>query len=267
MKYRRAKVSDLFVDTRYQRPLDERRVAKMKNHYDERLLGALEGSLRSNGKIAVFDGQHRLIMAEILGLKDLPVLVHENLTPEEEACLFEKLNEERKATRPIDRHKSRVFRGEPNAVELDNAIRSMGYELGYGGGSGNPRIITAYTHLAKAQKLGGASLVEQILAFHDAWAPDVRPSAGILAGLLWLFTAKTNEELDIDRLLKKVMGHDPRHVTRRGQAQQRVMGSGGDHSMGSYVGAELLRIYNERARRRLVLVEDTIQQIDQAEAA
>src|SRR3954452_18659822 len=101
-KYRRIATDEIVVDERYQRPVEDYRVQKIAEHFDETLFGVLEVS-RRNGTCAVFDGQHRLEAARRIGLGVVPCLVHEGLSPEDEAQLFVRLQRERKNINPNDR--------------------------------------------------------------------------------------------------------------------------------------------------------------------
>jgi hypothetical protein len=52
------RVDRLCAGPSYQRDLDPKRVNKMVNEFDHRLLGVLEVSVRADGRFAILDGQH-----------------------------------------------------------------------------------------------------------------------------------------------------------------------------------------------------------------
>ena len=69
----------LYVDRRFQRPLNERRAAKIAAEFDPSLLGVLHVNARRKGGAAaysVLDGQHRLLElgGDLVERHDLPVL-------------------------------------------------------------------------------------------------------------------------------------------------------------------------------------------------
>src|SRR5688572_29248244 len=92
---REIEVGKLKVRSIYQRPLDERRVKKMTDAFDENLIGALEVSF-ADGQFWVVDGQHRLALLRAKGIKTVNAVIHYGLSLEEEANLFGRLNSQRR---------------------------------------------------------------------------------------------------------------------------------------------------------------------------
>lgn len=73
-------IDKIVVDGRYQRPVEEKRVARIVDNFDPRQIGALELSKRKNGTYGIIDGQHRLLALKAVGRKKVQALVHEDLT-------------------------------------------------------------------------------------------------------------------------------------------------------------------------------------------
>ena len=84
-----ASVGELFVDHRYQRPLDEARAKKMAAQWDRRMVGILDVSDRGSSaspRYAVVDGQHRFAGAALLDTPPIMVVnVHTGLSVAQEA--------------------------------------------------------------------------------------------------------------------------------------------------------------------------------------
>lgn len=125
----------LIVDGRYQRDVKEPFVERVAKEWDPALVNVLEVSKRSEVEYAVFDGQQRLNAAIRRGdIEELPCLIHTGLTPEEEASLFTRLQDNRVPMQPLDRFKARQFGRDPTAVDIVEIATKNGYQIGNGKG-------------------------------------------------------------------------------------------------------------------------------------
>lgn len=178
-RFKKVPVKDLFVDDRYQRPVDETRVKKIADGFNDRLFGTLEVAVR-NGKSAVFDGQHRLAAAKLVGREVVPCIVHTDLDPVEEAQLFVELQRRRKGIQPVDRFKARVFSGDVDAVAIDALVQHFGFRVYQGSSStnGERRQIAAVGSLERVYALG--VLAETLELIRDVWGGDPKSTEGWL---------------------------------------------------------------------------------------
>lgn len=122
----------LFIDARYQRPLDENRVLRMATNYDEHMFAPLEVSARPDGVFAVFDGQHRKSLVDLLEHTTVPCRVHRGLTLEQEAALFVSLQQSRKNVSAVSRHTASLVAGNEQAKDIDRIVRKNGYTISDG---------------------------------------------------------------------------------------------------------------------------------------
>lgn len=241
-RYKRVPLNTLKVDERYQRPLDEKRVAKIARDFDERLFGTLEISQR-NGKSAVFDGQHRLAAAQQLGMKDVPCLVHSNLEPEEEARLFVALQQNRRGIKPVDKFVARVFAGDEQAVEVDSIIREVGYEVRPSNG-GRTGAIQAITTVEWVYRRYGAKHLTTTLEFiRDLWAGDDHSTDGSLVSGVAQFLDGYGNRVG-DAQLERLGEVSPTLILRRALGQ---LQGGGIHAR-HQVDAELRKVSGVRGR-------------------
>lgn len=168
----RVNMDSLVVDGRYQRPPDERRIAKIIDGYDAKLLGTLEVSKRSNGTYAIIDGQHRFEALKAVGRKQVPALVHEGLTVQQEADLFARTNMGRKPLTPVQRFKAQVFAGDQTAVDIAKIVTKYGFKItddNFAVASGQG-VIRSITTLEQIYKRGGTPLLDKTLAaISDLW--------------------------------------------------------------------------------------------------
>src|SRR5437667_6710391 len=77
----------LFIDDRFQRPLDEKRVTRYLNSYDQKMVEPLTVNRRQYDRFSVIDGQHRLALLRMLSKTEWPCVVH-SISAREEAKLF-----------------------------------------------------------------------------------------------------------------------------------------------------------------------------------
>jgi hypothetical protein len=131
-KYQRVPLVNLVIDPGYQREIIPNHLKKIRGEFEEAQLGVLEVSKRAEDEFAVFDGQHRLKVLEELAWDTAPCIVHTGLTPQEEADLFRKLQDNRKALTPIDKFKSRLFAEDPIAEGMAKIAEGQGYKIGVG---------------------------------------------------------------------------------------------------------------------------------------
>lgn len=164
-RFKKVPTDELTIDKGYQRPLDERRVAKMVADFRPEMLGVLEVS-RHNGKCAVFDGQHRLAAAQELGIETLPCLVHEGMSREQEADLFFRLQRDRKTVHPIDAFRARLAAGDATVAEIYRLVHSAKFVIGY---KASERVIAAVRTL---EKLHQRRVLTETLELLGCWDGD-----------------------------------------------------------------------------------------------
>lgn len=221
-KVRRLLLDELRIDPRYQRPLRESRVKMITSGFDSRQLGILEVSARSDGWYAVFDGQHRLVALRKRGAKDALCLVHEGLSPEEEAYLFAHLQLDRRPLTPFERFKAQLFAGETAAIEIDQIVRDYDCRLVAGGSS--PRAISAIVAVERIYARGGGALLREVLGFViEIWDGD----DGFLKGEFLLgasiFLSAFGPKVG-DGQRAKLARHSPWALMRRSISELRFIG-------------------------------------------
>lgn len=236
-RYKRVPLKDLVVDERYQRPLDEKRVQKMADKFDDRLLGVLEISQR-NAKAAVFDGQHRLAALKELARPDAPCLIHQGLSPQEEADLFIAHQSQRKSVKPLDRFKARVFAEDPVALDVLGIVEASGYGIG-------SKKIQAVGALERTYlRYGGHGLARALTMIAVVWGRDDKATDGAMIAGVARFVDRYEDRVHTEQLdrLREVA---PVDVLRR--ATGKFQG-GGEHWLSAAVESELLKVTGVRGR-------------------
>lgn len=153
--------NELDVDPDVQRMLNDNRVRKLTDNFDESALGIFTVSARrtldpetatSSYHNVVLDGQTRLAaLRRFAGTDDtaLPVIcqVYYGLTRQQEAEIFLSHND-RAAVRSIDKFRLAIVAKEPWALDLDRMVREHGFEIGRGA-----RPSHRFTAVASARRV------------------------------------------------------------------------------------------------------------------
>ena len=113
-------VEDLYIDESYQRPVQSH-VNTIAREWDDMKCDPLKINYRQDGRLYVWDGQHRLVALRIMGVDYVLCVITVGLTQEQEAALFGCQGNGIKKPDPYDIFKANVCAGE----EIDTAIKEM----------------------------------------------------------------------------------------------------------------------------------------------
>jgi hypothetical protein len=172
--YRQVPLELVVVDERYQRDIIPTHVENIRKDFDEAKLDVLHMSKRSETEYACLDGQHRLIVLnEREDQKTAPSLVHENLTPQQEAELFRELQEGRRQLMPLDKFKARLFHDDPVAVGIYALANEHRLEIGTG-----PKSIQSIVAFERVFRRG--NLPETLTMLTGIWRNDPKWLEGAL---------------------------------------------------------------------------------------
>lgn len=203
--FRRIPIEQCIVDPRYQRDLNPRHPA-LNDDFDAALLGVLEGSERESGEVAIFDGQHRLERLRREEMRTAPVMVHQGLTPEQEADLFRRLQEGRKALHPVETFRARLFAEDPVAVSMDGIARARGFRIGAGPGS--------LQAIVAVERIFNRGNLEETLDFIKLWEGSSRALEGSMMDGLSRFL-DLYPEADRDRAKEVLAETSPAVIWRK----------------------------------------------------
>lgn len=248
--------SRLKVDSAYQRPLNEQRVKRMAAGWNDDLAGVITVSAR-NGSWYVADGQHRLAAAREASVPELMAVVHEGLTPADEARLYIDINLGTVRPRAVDLFRARLELGQPDAVSTLEVAQELGMQLVYTtrpSGNRPPGAIGAVATVYTICADGGRDLLhDTLLTVQEAWpedpaATDSVPLLGI-ASFIWTYQMhpRYRRETLADRLSDKPV----RHFTQRA----RTLGEGNtsNTNVGNRDGRKTVARFNKPGPRRAAL--------------
>lgn len=117
------------IDMRVQRPVNEKKRAKMNEEWEPAAIGMVSISLRRNGKHIAVDGQHRCLVANDQSYnEDIPAAIWEGLTLQQEAALFRLLNTTNKTT-AVEAWTVAVTERDPVAVAIKTVLDRHGLSM------------------------------------------------------------------------------------------------------------------------------------------
>lgn len=250
-------VDNLFVDPKYQRGLTSL-VKRMEADFDPAMFIPLQASERKGGKLAVFDGQHRLETARDKGYDSVPVLVYRGLTPQQESTLFARLQRERRNITAADRFRAELY-GDPDrpettmAKEIERIAEMAGFTVGSVKKNGkvpiaSPTALETIYKTTKGELDGPEALKTALSTIALAWKDEHRSTdADLIKGMGLLFVRHA-EKINEDQLIERLREVTPGIIL--GRAQEGRTGRGGGGAAYAVYRA-LVQQYNRGGGKRL----------------
>ena len=186
--------SKLTYDKTYQRKLDFTHVREISNEFDSDLFGILVVSERDD-KYYIVDGLHRYFATRDF-ISEMPCLLWQGLTYEEECEKFRKLNTARKSLNASQVFHELVCEGDKNALEVVNILKKCGFDYNRDNQITKNNIVGSPKRMLKIyETYGGAALYRLMYINRKAWHGCKEGlTATILVGLNTFLT----ENLNID---------------------------------------------------------------------
>lgn len=218
-------IENLTIDD-YQRPLTTF-VEKIVANFSPALVGTLCVSERSKTKFAVIDGQTRAEGMRRLGMTEVPCLVYHDLTREQEAQLFVRIQRERRGVTSSARFKAEVISGDPSAMEINKLVEAQGFLIDQNVKSANAISAVAALefvyHGARAGKKAKQDrhpdlLVTVLETIKGAWPklPETAKNAYIIRGLGYYFVNE-GKGVDREKLVTKLSKISPSALAKRAE--------------------------------------------------
>lgn len=244
-------VRALTPDHQYQRDRQERTLKKLRDNWDDSRLGAIIVN-RDGEDIRITDGGHRWEVAkELFGMHyELPCVVSENLTHEQESAAFLGINRDRKAVSGWDQFRVAVAGG----IEPYASIQAMlaQYGLAVGRRADENTIGAVATVLTSERKFGLGSLELAVLVLDSAYgrAKETWDSDMIMAvaRTIHQLVVVDGVELDQGRLADVVSQQTPRQWYS--QATMKLDNArGGTEKRSALIADQIIRGYRKKSRK------------------
>lgn len=199
---RNVSVDKMFVHYRtevggYARALNQRRLAKLIDEFDQQALGVLLLSMRNDGNFAIIDGQHRVQAAAFHGISGVDAYVYIDLTLQDEARLYRKFGDYLKQT-ARDKFLAALAEGQPEIVAINRILIERGLRVGLSSGK-NDGVAAVDRLIHIAQKYGPHVLRQTIHLLHDAWGGDGRAYSGSVLTGAAMFIARFEHNANFKR--------------------------------------------------------------------
>lgn len=241
---RRIAVSELTIDSLYQRDLDQTWVqTQVRDGWDEAKSIGIIASARG-GRLLVIDGQHRVELARQLGVPSVWVYVKDGMTQAQEAELFEELQTKRRALKIWERFKARTAAQKKDALEITTAVHKAGFRIDR---NNTPGTISAIGALTSIYKLGDVALLTDTLTtIRRLWTLDDSKalSGQVMHGIaIFLHSFQHQPQFRMERLDKVLPATAPLKLLRLAQdiASRRQSATVGPGT----VGEALRDLYNK----------------------
>lgn len=204
---KRIPVALIHVDQRYQRPLVLDRAKRYAANLDMAALAAVIISQRADETYWVVDGQHRLEACKLVEpapITELLCWTGAGLTIEREAELYYECNHQRGNPNALQVFRSRLMFKQPEAVELDALLRSIGYTAATEGGhkAGDIRAIGTIERVFT--EWGADVLREALTVLRQAWPNERKPLEGHLVRACAQLLRTYDDVLVRERLILKL---------------------------------------------------------------
>ena len=254
---RMIRVNDIGVDYSYQRPTSPGHVARIAKKFDPEIFGTITVSQRPDRRYYVIDGQHRLQAMIAMGraTDQVPCVVVQGLSVEQEAHIFGQLASTRKPLTPQERFRAALLAGDRVAVRIHADVTDMGLQLCFdrqGIDHGNIPGVAALEWVDDQYRAG--VLREVLRLFVDTWGTDRGPRQEMirfLADFLHLYEGR----FDRNRFISRLADIPADQISSKARALKSAIGL----DLNSAMHHQIAEHYNhgiKRADRRLVPVAE-----------
>ncbi len=196
-------------DVSYQRPIDAKRVARIVENFDARLVNPLKVSNR-DGHFYVFDGAHTLAALKEVSKFDnfmVPCMVFHGLTYEDEAYLFALQRGESKEVATAARIKALILSGDPKAADFHQRTEDAGFRLASSHSAGNS-VIACIEKLWRNYGADPQLYSDTLRLLMDCWHGEKWSLAANIIGGMFVFLQVYGSEYSRERFLKNVGSAD-----------------------------------------------------------
>jgi len=181
-------LSSLFVHFRhepggYARPLNQTRVKRLVETWDDQAVGPLLLSMRPDDRYAVIDGHHRMQAAMQKGITALDALVYIDLTLADEARLYRKFGDYLKQT-PLDKYHAGIAEGMPEYLAIQRTLQAHNLHVPVNLGTTNDTVDAVDALIRVSRDLGLHILNDTLGLLRSAWGGEHRAyRSSIVMGL------------------------------------------------------------------------------------
>ena len=199
----------LETDTSYQRRIDDKRVERIVENFDSRLVNPVKVSFR-DGHYYVFDGAHTLAALKQVHKFDnfmVDCMLFQGLNYEDEAYLFALQRGESKEVAMAARLKALLKSNDESAADLRRRTEEAGFQLMTSRSSAKGRI-SCIGKLWKIYNNSPELYSDTLSILREAWRGEPWSLTANIIGGVAMFVQVYAGEMNRGRLLKQLSGVD-----------------------------------------------------------
>ena len=197
---------------KYQKDLNIERVKRIVEKFDIHRMRPIEVSFR-DGEFWVFDGQHRANAYYLMGLTEIPAVIHRGLTYQDEAYLFARQQEDVGSVNTNHKWNALVEAKDPEAMEIIKLCKDWGFAILQHNNKGN-NIKCVKTLRDLYREFGPEKLGTILMCIKNAWMyMDHSTDVAIISGIARLVKAFP-DKFDFKRLESALSGTTPKLILR-----------------------------------------------------
>lgn len=226
---------------KYQKELNIERVKRIVEKFDIHRMRPIEVSFR-DGEYWVFDGQHRANAYYIMGIREIPCVIHKGLSYQEEAYLFARQQENVGSVNT--NHKWNALReaGDSETMEIIKLCKDWGFEVLQRNSRGN-NIKCVKTLRDLYRELGPEKLGTILMCIKNAWMyMEHSTDVAIIAGIAKLVRAYP-DKFNFNRLQDVLSKTTPKLILR--DMEDKHHSVRGESRRAAY---QILYLYNKGAK-------------------
>lgn len=245
-EYKWIPIRALNVDDLYQRQIKDMRIKNIVKHWNPDLVNPPKVSLRSDGSMYIFDGQHTAVAYKIHEGDDAQILckVYRGLTWQEEVELFlAQEGPDKRALTTNERLRAMYNSNDEQVRSMVKAAELAGVRVDFGKSQATNKVTAVSTLFKVYKRISREQYIDMLVVLRNAW--DGNPEGftrELLTGMAEFFKAYYGKFKlkDLEKSLSKV---SPIQITREGKS----IGTAS-----STYARIILRIYNNgRSTNRL----------------
>lgn len=246
-------LSQIRVDTSYQRPVKPKRVAQILREFSWAQFGALMLVRQEDGTFTVYDGQHRFEAAkQHPQISQVPAAIVTLEQSCEEAQNFLGVNVNRSSISTVEKYWAGIEAGDEAMMRICSVLEEAGCEVVPAGTkSPAPNRTSSIGAIDRAIRYYGEGAV--ILAcrtLREAWSKDNGALNGVMIQALARLFRNNRKIIDRDRMVMKLKGKDRRILTSDAEALRKM--GGGDAPLA--VAKALVEVYNKQLQLNQITI-------------
>lgn len=264
-------IEDIYVDLTYQRKL---RLQALINRltdsggYDKDVAGHIDLAIRTDGRMFVWDGFHRAIMAGISSLSGIPASIfthdktmnnHEQVM--REARMFKVRNADQTSMKPEEIFKSEVVFRDPEALEILDLLKQCKLDVEGTNDDVNALSLGGFSIVRKVwDRIDKRHFIDSSEIIRKVWPEDKTVSVILWCGLAKLLEANSDDSsvktLSVFEISDAMKEHvDSIKMKQSAFTQPRLHGKAVESTATNILKYSLMDAYNDNGNEVKTLIK------------